>query len=37
LPSIGLTFRGIEPSPILGTEGNKESLLWCEGLSEARG
>jgi 23S rRNA (cytidine1920-2'-O)/16S rRNA (cytidine1409-2'-O)-methyltransferase len=37
LPSIGLTFRGIEPSPILGTEGNKEFLLWCEGLSEARG
>jgi 23S rRNA (cytidine1920-2'-O)/16S rRNA (cytidine1409-2'-O)-methyltransferase len=33
LPSLGLTFRGCEPSPILGTEGNKEFLLWCERTS----
>lgn len=29
LPSLGLSFRGLEPSPILGTEGNKEFLLWA--------
>jgi 23S rRNA (cytidine1920-2'-O)/16S rRNA (cytidine1409-2'-O)-methyltransferase len=28
LPSLGLTFKGLEPSPILGAEGNKEFLLW---------
>jgi 23S rRNA (cytidine1920-2'-O)/16S rRNA (cytidine1409-2'-O)-methyltransferase len=30
LPSCGLTFRGVIPSPILGTEGNKEFLVWGE-------
>lgn len=30
LPTVELTFRGITPSPILGSEGNKEFLLWCE-------
>jgi 23S rRNA (cytidine1920-2'-O)/16S rRNA (cytidine1409-2'-O)-methyltransferase len=30
LPSVGLNFRACEPSPILGTEGNREFLLWCE-------
>jgi 23S rRNA (cytidine1920-2'-O)/16S rRNA (cytidine1409-2'-O)-methyltransferase len=30
LPSLGLTFRGLEPSPILGAEGNKEFLLWAQ-------
>ncbi len=35
LPSLGLTFRGSEPSPILGTEGNQEFLLWCERVSRA--
>ncbi|MFN4895988.1 MAG: TlyA family RNA methyltransferase [Pseudomonadota bacterium] len=29
LPSLGLTQRGLEPSPILGTEGNREFLLWA--------
>jgi 23S rRNA (cytidine1920-2'-O)/16S rRNA (cytidine1409-2'-O)-methyltransferase len=29
LPSLGLQRRGLEPSPILGTEGNKEFLLWA--------
>jgi 23S rRNA (cytidine1920-2'-O)/16S rRNA (cytidine1409-2'-O)-methyltransferase len=29
LPSLGLAFRGLEPSPILGAEGNKEFLLWA--------
>jgi len=29
LPSLGLQFRGLEPSPILGAEGNKEFLLWA--------
>jgi 23S rRNA (cytidine1920-2'-O)/16S rRNA (cytidine1409-2'-O)-methyltransferase len=30
LPSCGLTFRAVIPSPILGTEGNKEFLVWAE-------
>jgi 23S rRNA (cytidine1920-2'-O)/16S rRNA (cytidine1409-2'-O)-methyltransferase len=30
LPDLGLNFRDCEPSPILGAEGNKEFLLWCE-------
>lgn len=30
LPTVGLAFRGITPSPIRGAEGNKEFLLWCE-------
>ena len=30
LPSCGLTFRGVIPSPILGTEGNKEFLVWAD-------
>lgn len=30
LPTVGLTLRGVLPSPILGTEGNKEFLLWAE-------
>ena len=29
LPTYGLRFRGLEPSPILGAEGNKEFLLWA--------
>lgn len=29
LPSVGLTKKGIVPSPILGAEGNKEFLLWA--------
>jgi 23S rRNA (cytidine1920-2'-O)/16S rRNA (cytidine1409-2'-O)-methyltransferase len=29
LPSLGLTSKGLEPSPILGTEGNREFLLWA--------
>jgi 23S rRNA (cytidine1920-2'-O)/16S rRNA (cytidine1409-2'-O)-methyltransferase len=32
LPSVGLTHRGTVPSPILGTEGNKEFLMWAERL-----
>jgi 23S rRNA (cytidine1920-2'-O)/16S rRNA (cytidine1409-2'-O)-methyltransferase len=30
LPSVGLLHRGTIPSPILGTEGNKEFLMWAE-------
>ncbi|MEN9845900.1 MAG: hypothetical protein RIS36_1047 [Pseudomonadota bacterium] len=30
LPSVGLTHRATIPSPILGTEGNKEFLMWAE-------
>lgn len=30
LPSAGLTHRATIPSPILGTEGNKEFLMWAE-------
>jgi len=30
LPSVGLHHRGTIPSPILGTEGNKEFLMWAE-------
>jgi len=30
LPSVGLTHRGTIASPILGTEGNKEFLMWAE-------
>lgn len=30
LPAYGLTFRGVIPSPILGSEGNKEFLVWAE-------
>jgi 23S rRNA (cytidine1920-2'-O)/16S rRNA (cytidine1409-2'-O)-methyltransferase len=30
LPHYGLTFRGVIPSPILGSEGNKEFLVWAE-------
>lgn len=30
LPQFGLIKRGLEPSPILGAEGNKEFLLWAE-------
>jgi 23S rRNA (cytidine1920-2'-O)/16S rRNA (cytidine1409-2'-O)-methyltransferase len=30
LPEFGLIKRGLEPSPILGAEGNKEFLLWAE-------
>lgn len=29
LPTLGLTFQGLEPSPILGAEGNREFLLWA--------
>lgn len=29
LPALGLERRGLIPSPILGTEGNKEFLLWA--------
>ncbi len=29
LPGLGLRKRGLEPSPILGVEGNKEFLLWA--------
>lgn len=32
LPVVGLTHRGTIPSPILGTEGNKEFLMWIERL-----
>lgn len=32
LPSVGLTHRATIPSPILGTEGNKEFLMWAERL-----
>jgi 23S rRNA (cytidine1920-2'-O)/16S rRNA (cytidine1409-2'-O)-methyltransferase len=35
LPEFGLISRGLEPSPILGAEGNKEFLLWAE-LSNVR-
>jgi 23S rRNA (cytidine1920-2'-O)/16S rRNA (cytidine1409-2'-O)-methyltransferase len=28
LPTIDLEFRGVEASPILGAEGNKEFLVW---------
>lgn len=30
LPALGLQKRGLEPSPILGAEGNKEFLLWAQ-------
>lgn len=30
LPSVGLAHRATIPSPILGTEGNKEFLMWAE-------
>ncbi len=30
LPGLGLQKRGLEPSPILGVEGNKEFLLWAQ-------
>jgi 23S rRNA (cytidine1920-2'-O)/16S rRNA (cytidine1409-2'-O)-methyltransferase len=30
LPSVGLRLCGFEASPIAGTEGNKEFLLWSE-------
>jgi 23S rRNA (cytidine1920-2'-O)/16S rRNA (cytidine1409-2'-O)-methyltransferase len=30
LPSVGLIHRATIPSPILGTEGNKEFLMWAE-------
>ena len=30
LPSVSLTHRSTIPSPILGTEGNKEFLMWAE-------
>lgn len=30
LPEFGLIKRRLEPSPILGAEGNKEFLLWAE-------
>jgi 23S rRNA (cytidine1920-2'-O)/16S rRNA (cytidine1409-2'-O)-methyltransferase len=30
LSSVGLLHRGTIPSPILGTEGNKEFLMWAE-------
>lgn len=30
LPSLGLTFRGLAPSPILGGDGNREFLLWAQ-------
>jgi 23S rRNA (cytidine1920-2'-O)/16S rRNA (cytidine1409-2'-O)-methyltransferase len=30
LPSVSLAQSGIIPSPILGTEGNKEFLLWAQ-------
>ena len=30
LPTIGLHYRASVPSPILGTEGNKEFLMWAE-------
>jgi 23S rRNA (cytidine1920-2'-O)/16S rRNA (cytidine1409-2'-O)-methyltransferase len=30
LPALGLQKRGLEPSPILGSEGNKEFLLWVQ-------
>jgi 23S rRNA (cytidine1920-2'-O)/16S rRNA (cytidine1409-2'-O)-methyltransferase len=29
LPELGLRKGGLEPSPILGTEGNREFLLWA--------
>jgi 23S rRNA (cytidine1920-2'-O)/16S rRNA (cytidine1409-2'-O)-methyltransferase len=29
LPDMGLSKQGLEPSPILGMEGNKEFLLWA--------
>jgi 23S rRNA (cytidine1920-2'-O)/16S rRNA (cytidine1409-2'-O)-methyltransferase len=29
LPSLGLIFKGLQESPILGAEGNKEFLLWA--------
>ncbi len=32
LPSVGLAHRSTIPSPILGTEGNKEFLMWAERL-----
>ncbi len=32
LPAIGLKKCGLEPSPILGAEGNKEFLLWAQSL-----
>jgi 23S rRNA (cytidine1920-2'-O)/16S rRNA (cytidine1409-2'-O)-methyltransferase len=30
LPSVGLAHRGTIPSPIAGTEGNKEFLMWAQ-------
>jgi 23S rRNA (cytidine1920-2'-O)/16S rRNA (cytidine1409-2'-O)-methyltransferase len=30
LPSVDLMFQALEPSPILGSEGNKEFLLWAK-------
>jgi 23S rRNA (cytidine1920-2'-O)/16S rRNA (cytidine1409-2'-O)-methyltransferase len=30
LPALRLQKRGLEPSPILGSEGNKEFLLWAQ-------
>jgi 23S rRNA (cytidine1920-2'-O)/16S rRNA (cytidine1409-2'-O)-methyltransferase len=30
LPSVGLVKKGLIPSPIRGTEGNKEFLLWAQ-------
>ena len=30
LPTVGLSFQGLKPSPILGSEGNTEFLLWAK-------
>ena len=32
LPELRLVKRGLEPSPILGAHGNREFLLWAEGV-----
>jgi predicted rRNA methylase YqxC with S4 and FtsJ domains len=29
LPACGLTFKGVEESPIQGGDGNREFLLWA--------
>lgn len=34
LPALGLARRGLQPSPILGAEGNKEFLLWAHTLPD---
>jgi 23S rRNA (cytidine1920-2'-O)/16S rRNA (cytidine1409-2'-O)-methyltransferase len=34
LPQVQLECKGLQPSPLLGTEGNKEFLLWARRIPE---